>query len=187
MKIIWLLQGDGPFFGKWQVVVDMFWLVVDIFWLVVGGGAWLWIYFGWQWMVVDGGGWWWTYFGWQQVVVDDVGWSWKYFGWWWVVVGGDGLWWVVVGGSIVQSNSKKLQKHKNLAISILRNLLQVHFLDSYLQLAFISYLYRISRPLMFSNTSALKNLQKFMGKHLCQSVFSCNPGTHVFLRVLQNF
>ena len=28
MNIFWLLRGAVPFFGKWSVVVDMFWLVV---------------------------------------------------------------------------------------------------------------------------------------------------------------
>ena len=72
MNTFWLLRGGGPFFGKWKVVVDIFWLVVggsgyilagggcwwvvlDIFWLVVGGGGWWWIYFGWWWVVVAGG------------------------------------------------------------------------------------------------------------------------------------
>ena len=32
MNISWLLWGDGPFFGKLKVVVDIFWLVLD------GGG-----------------------------------------------------------------------------------------------------------------------------------------------------
>ena len=32
--ISWLLRGDGPFFGKW-------WVVVDIFWLVLGGGGYI--------------------------------------------------------------------------------------------------------------------------------------------------
>ena len=31
MNIFWLLRGGGPVFGKW-------WVVVDIFWLVVGRG-----------------------------------------------------------------------------------------------------------------------------------------------------
>ena len=48
MNIFWLLRGGGPFFGKWQVVVE-------IFWLVVGGSGWWWIYFGWWWVMVDGG------------------------------------------------------------------------------------------------------------------------------------
>ena len=33
MNMFWLLPGAGPFFGKWLVVVD-------IFWLVLGGGGW---------------------------------------------------------------------------------------------------------------------------------------------------
>ena len=33
MNIFWLLLGNGPFFGWWSVVLDMFWLVV-------GGGGW---------------------------------------------------------------------------------------------------------------------------------------------------
>ena len=41
MNIFWLLQVGGPFFGMWQIVVD-------IFWIVVGGG-------GWWWVVVGGG------------------------------------------------------------------------------------------------------------------------------------
>ena len=28
MNIFWLLRCGGPFFWKWQVVVDIFWLVV---------------------------------------------------------------------------------------------------------------------------------------------------------------
>ena len=38
MNIFWLLLGNGPFFGWW-------WVVLDMFWLVVGGG--------WWWMVVN--------------------------------------------------------------------------------------------------------------------------------------
>ena len=70
--ISWLLRGDGPFFGKWWVVVDIFWLVlggggyiladggwswvvVDIFWLVVGGGGYILAGGGWWWMVVGRG------------------------------------------------------------------------------------------------------------------------------------
>ena len=34
MNIFWLLQGGGPFFGKW-------WVVVDVFWLVVGDGRYI--------------------------------------------------------------------------------------------------------------------------------------------------
>ena len=39
MNIFWLLRGSGPFFGKWQVGVD-------IFWLVMGGGRWWWVVVG---------------------------------------------------------------------------------------------------------------------------------------------
>ena len=39
MNIFWFLRGSGPFFEKWQVVVD-------IFWLVVGGGGWWWVVMG---------------------------------------------------------------------------------------------------------------------------------------------
>ena len=78
MNIFWLLRGGGPFFGKWQVVVN-------VFWLAVGGGRWWWTYFCWWWvvvvdkflLVVGGGG----------HVLADGGW-----------------WWMVVGGGIVQSN-----------------------------------------------------------------------------------
>ena len=48
MNIFWLLRGGGPFFGKWQVVVD-------IFWLVVGGGGYILAGGGWWWMVVGRG------------------------------------------------------------------------------------------------------------------------------------
>ena len=41
MNIFWLLRGGGSVFGKWQVMVD-------VFWLVVGGGA--------SWYVIAGGG-----------------------------------------------------------------------------------------------------------------------------------
>ena len=64
MNTFWLLRGGGPFFGKWQVVVD-------IFWLVVGGRG----------CTLAGGGCWWTYCGWWWVVVDIF----------WMVVGG-GRW-----------------------------------------------------------------------------------------------
>ena len=50
MNIFWHLQGGGPFFGQWWVVVDgsgyilasdvWWWVVVDMFWLVVGSGGW---------------------------------------------------------------------------------------------------------------------------------------------------
>ena len=48
MNMFWLLRGGGPFFGKWQVVLD-------IFWLVVGGGGYILDSGGW-WMVVGRGG-----------------------------------------------------------------------------------------------------------------------------------
>ena len=64
MNIFWLLQAGGPFFGKWCVVVHMFWLVV-------GGSGYILASVGWKWLVVDifslvmdGGGWRWIYFGW---------------------------------------------------------------------------------------------------------------------------
>ena len=47
MNTFWLLRGGGPFFGQWQVVVD-------IFWLVVGGGGYTLAGGGWWWMVVGG-------------------------------------------------------------------------------------------------------------------------------------
>ena len=68
MNIFWLLQGDGPFFGKWQVgsggcflagggwlliYLCWWWVVVDVFWLVVGRGGY----------ILDGGGWWWMVVG----------------------------------------------------------------------------------------------------------------------------
>ena len=48
MNIFWTLCDGGPFFGKWQVGVDIFWLVLD-------DGGWWSKYFGWWWVVVDGG------------------------------------------------------------------------------------------------------------------------------------
>ena len=51
MNIFWLLQGGGPFFGKWQVVVDTFWFVVDGGEYILAGGEW-------WWMVVGRAGWW---------------------------------------------------------------------------------------------------------------------------------
>ena len=44
MNIFWILRGGAPFFGKWQKVVDVFWLV----YILAGGG--------WWWVVVSGGG-----------------------------------------------------------------------------------------------------------------------------------
>ena len=46
MNKFWILWGSGPFFGKWQVVVD-------IFWLVAGGGGY----------ILAGDGWWWVFLG----------------------------------------------------------------------------------------------------------------------------
>ena len=64
MNIFWLLRAGGPFFGKW-------WVVVHMFWLVVGGSGYILASVGWKWLVVDifslvmdGGGWRWIYFGW---------------------------------------------------------------------------------------------------------------------------
>ena len=74
MNLFWLLRSGGPFFGKWQVVVDMLWLVV-------GGREYILAGSGWWWMVVGGGG--------RGVP------CWIYFRWWWVVVGRGGSRWVV--------------------------------------------------------------------------------------------
>ena len=60
MNTFWVLLGNGPFFGKWQVVVDIFWLVVGGGGYILAGGGWWWIYFGWWWEVVDDGGSWWV-------------------------------------------------------------------------------------------------------------------------------
>ena len=76
MNISWLLWGGGPFFGEWQVVVDIFWLVLD-------SGGWWWTCFGQSWVVVGGGGY--ALVGGEQ---------------WWVVVGHGGSWWVVVQFSL---------------------------------------------------------------------------------------
>ena len=55
MNISWLLRGDGSFFGKWWVVVDIFWLVLGGGGYILAGGGWCQIYFGW-WCVVVGRG-----------------------------------------------------------------------------------------------------------------------------------
>ena len=39
MNIFWLLRGGCPFFGKWQVVVDIFWLVVGSGGYILAGGG----------------------------------------------------------------------------------------------------------------------------------------------------
>ena len=101
MNILQLLQSGRPFCGKWQVVVDIFWLVVGgCGYILAGGGRW--------WMVVGGGEWWWVVVDIFWLVVGDGG-------WWWVVVGGGGYildgggwWWVVVGHGIIQSNPRKV-------------------------------------------------------------------------------
>ena len=59
MNIFWLLRGGGPFFGKWQVVVDIFWLVVGGSGYILTGGGWQWVVVDIFWLVVGGGGWWW--------------------------------------------------------------------------------------------------------------------------------
>ena len=58
MNIFWLLRGGGPFFGTWQVVVDIFRLVVGGGGYILAGGAWWWyvLAVGWQWWVVVGRG-----------------------------------------------------------------------------------------------------------------------------------
>ena len=43
MNISWLLRGDGSFFGKWWVVVDIFWLVVGGARYILAGGASWWV------------------------------------------------------------------------------------------------------------------------------------------------
>ena len=40
MNIFWLLQDGGQFFGKWCVVVDIFWLVVGGRGYILAGGGW---------------------------------------------------------------------------------------------------------------------------------------------------
>ena len=55
MNIFWLLWGGGPFFGTWQVVVDIFRLVVGGGGYILAGGGWWWICFG-CWLVVVGRG-----------------------------------------------------------------------------------------------------------------------------------
>ena len=52
MNIFWVLRGGGPFFGKWQVAVDAFWLAVGGGEYILAGGGWWQIYFGWWWVVV---------------------------------------------------------------------------------------------------------------------------------------
>ena len=64
MNTFWLLRGGGPFFGQWQVVVD-------IFWLVVGGGGWQWVVVDILWLVVGGGGWWWVVFALKIQITTD--------------------------------------------------------------------------------------------------------------------
>ena len=83
MNILQLLQGGGPFFEKWQVVVD-------IFWLVVGGGGWLWV-------VVDGGGY----------ILAGGGWWWMVLGGGGYILAGGGWRQIVVGGGIVSSDPHK--------------------------------------------------------------------------------
>ena len=56
MNIFWLLRSGGPFFGKWKVAVDIFWLVVGGCGYILAGGGWWWTYFGWWWVAVGGGG-----------------------------------------------------------------------------------------------------------------------------------
>ena len=56
MNIFWLLQSGDPFFSKWQVEVN-------IFWLVEGGVGWWWLVVDIFWLVVDGGGSWWIVVG----------------------------------------------------------------------------------------------------------------------------
>ena len=75
MNKFWILWGSGPFFGKWQVVVDIFWLVVGGGGYILAGDGWWWVVVDIFWLVMVGGGWWWTYFG-----------------WWWVLLGRGGLW-----------------------------------------------------------------------------------------------
>ena len=85
MNIFWLFRGGSPFFGKWYVVVDTFWLVV-------GGGEYILAGVGWRWMVVGGSGWWWIYFGWWWVVVGGGGYILAGSGWWWLGVACGGWW-----------------------------------------------------------------------------------------------
>ena len=49
MNIFWTLCDGSRFFGKWYVVVDIFWLALDD----VGGGRHTLAGGGWWWMVVD--------------------------------------------------------------------------------------------------------------------------------------
>ena len=81
MNIFWLLQGDGPFFGKWQVGSGGCFLA---------GGGWLLIYFGWWWVVVDV---FWLVVGGGGYILDGGG-------WWWMVVGRGGSWWGVAQFSL---------------------------------------------------------------------------------------
>ena len=60
MNVFWLLQSGGPFFGKWQVVVDIFWLVLGGSGYILTGGGWQWVVVDIFWLVVGGGGWWWV-------------------------------------------------------------------------------------------------------------------------------
>ena len=78
MNIFWLLRGGGPFFGKWQVVVDIFWLVVGGSGYILTGGGWQWVVVDIFWLVVGGGGWWWVVFGGGGYILTGGG-------WWWVV------------------------------------------------------------------------------------------------------
>ena len=77
MNLFWLLRRGGPFFGKQQVVVD-------VFQLVVCGSRWWCIYFGW-WLVVGDG----------ECILAGGGWQ-------WMVVGHGGSWWVVAQFSLTQ-------------------------------------------------------------------------------------
>ena len=63
MNKFWILWGSGPFFGKWQVVVDIFWLVVGGGGYILAGGGWLRVVVGSCGYILAGGGWWWMLVG----------------------------------------------------------------------------------------------------------------------------
>ena len=85
MNIFWLLRDGGLFFGKWQVVVDIFWLVVGVGGNILAGGGRWWMVVGGGGHILAGGGWWWVMMGGGGYILDGGG------SWWMVVSCGE--WW----------------------------------------------------------------------------------------------
>ena len=57
MGLFWVMVG---IFGRWRVVMGLFWKVEGDGGFILGGdglilrnGGWWWVYFGWLWMVID--------------------------------------------------------------------------------------------------------------------------------------